>query len=73
MKNIHLFNKDVTKYSFDKQKNYNYILFIDILEHIKEDYKFIDSISHYFTDNTKICISIPMKNYKYVVGEKAHK
>lgn len=70
--NINLYIEDVTKLTLSENIKYDYILFMDILEHIENDSAFLSSIQDFFTSETEVIISVPTKKYKHIFWEKFH-
>lgn len=73
IKNINLHIEDITKLDISKNTKYDYILFMDILEHIEGDSEFLSLIQDFFVPGTEIAISVPTKKYKHIFWEKFHK
>lgn len=72
-KNIRLFCADATKYDFQNEKKYDFILLIDFLEHVDNPGEILSGLKKLAHDKTIFLVSVPTKKYKEYFGEVFHR
>lgn len=71
-KKFRIYSDSITKLNQLKNKQYDQILLIDVLEHVQEDQKALANITNILKDEGKLIISVPNHSYKSVFSEDFH-
>lgn len=72
-KSIRLFCADATKYDFQNENKYDFVLLIDFLEHVVNPTEILSELKKLTHDKTIFLVSVPTKNYKKYFGDDFHR